>query len=450
MKKPLPVCDNEAARLEALRQYRLLNTPPEEVYDDITRLAAFICGTKFSGITIIDQEIAWSKSKFGFSGGAGLPRELTFCNQVVLQNDTLVVDDSLLDERFANYHVVVSPPHLRFYAGVPLVMPDGHTLGTLCVFDTTPHHLTEDQQEALHALTRQVTAHFQRHRLTHVLADVNEKLASEIVERKLVEQAHQELIQALKDEKQLTRMMQELDRMKTNFLIVTSHEMRTPLTVIKGYAETLAEGYLGALNAVQQQSTETIVRMVDRLVGTFSDILEMLHINQGKMQLRPTEMDLALVIREVLRELSGFVEQRHQAIEMTGPDSLVLVADRDKLFLVLMNVIQNAIKFSFDEGRIQVDFNRQGETIHLTITDNGIGIEPNELERIFELFYTTTNTLTHKSGRYEFSARGSGLGLALAKNYVEAHEGYIWAESEGQNQGSRLRIVLPVAGPKEN
>lgn len=161
MKALLPI--DEVARLETLHRYEILDTAPEEAFDDIAFLAAHVCQTPIALINLIDKERHWFKSRVGLTV-AQIPRDIGFCSLVLLQRDLLVIPDALADERFARNPLVTSEPHLRYYAGVPLIAPGGHAVGTLCVADTTPRDLNPKQKEALRALGRQVVAQLELRR----------------------------------------------------------------------------------------------------------------------------------------------------------------------------------------------------------------------------------------------------------------------------------------------
>lgn len=150
-----PKPDNEAKRLEALRRYRILDSAPEQEFDDPVQIASFVCETPIALITLLDSNRQW------FKAGVGLnitetPREHAFCTYTILGEETMIVTDATLDVRFASNPFVTSAPHIRFYAGAPLIDREGNALGSLCVIDRHPRHLTPGHYKTLEALARQI------------------------------------------------------------------------------------------------------------------------------------------------------------------------------------------------------------------------------------------------------------------------------------------------------
>jgi len=156
MATPIPI-KNEAARVEALHKYAILDTEPEQAFDDLVLLASFVCKTPMAMISLVDEDRQWFKSKVGISVSE-TPREIAFCATAIQQPDVFVVPDTLKDERYRNNPLVVSEPNVRFYAGAPLIDEDGNALGTICVVDRVPREFVPDQQAALKALSRLVLA----------------------------------------------------------------------------------------------------------------------------------------------------------------------------------------------------------------------------------------------------------------------------------------------------
>lgn len=154
MKAPIP--DNEAARLAALRQYEILDTEPDETLNDLTRLAAYICGTPIALISLIDLNRQWFKARVGLSEEE-TSRDVSFCAHAIMTEGPFIVRDAMDDGRFKDNPMVTSEPRIRFYAGSPLMTPEGFKLGTLCVIDRVPRDLNPEQIAALRMLSNQVT-----------------------------------------------------------------------------------------------------------------------------------------------------------------------------------------------------------------------------------------------------------------------------------------------------
>ena len=174
MKAPIPATEPE--RLEALASYDILDTPREPEFDDLTRIASYVCGTPIAVISLIDDERQWFKSAVGMDGASETPREHSFCAHAILENEMLVIPDTLEDARFKDNPLVLSGPAVRFYAGAPLVTEEGLALGTLCVADNTPRELTNEQRALLSALARAVVSRMaERRKLAELSRTIMER-----------------------------------------------------------------------------------------------------------------------------------------------------------------------------------------------------------------------------------------------------------------------------------
>jgi GAF domain-containing protein len=161
---------NESGRLASLEKYAILDTDPEQSFDDLTLLASFVCNTPIAHISLIDEDRQWFKSRVGITA-TETSRDIAFCSHAILQDELFVVPDALQDERFRENPLVVSDPYIRFYAGAPLINEEGYALGTLCVVDTSPRQLAPEQREALQALSRLVLAQLEFRRNLFLLKE---------------------------------------------------------------------------------------------------------------------------------------------------------------------------------------------------------------------------------------------------------------------------------------
>ena len=172
MTAPFP--KNEKQRLKVLWQYSVLDTMPEEIFDDLTELAARICEAPVAMITLVDEDRQWFKAKVGVSINE-TSRDISFCAHAITQPGLFIVPDATQDERFARNPLVKSDPKVRFYAGAPLVSPDGYALGTLCVIDKVPRELRPEQKQALRILARHVVSQLELRRRSNELADARQE-----------------------------------------------------------------------------------------------------------------------------------------------------------------------------------------------------------------------------------------------------------------------------------
>ncbi|MDH3592931.1 MAG: GAF domain-containing protein, partial [Planctomycetota bacterium] len=148
-----PMPPDESLRIDALRRANILDTEPEREFDDLVQIAAHVCSTPIAVVSLIDVDRQWFKAKVGIDA-TETSREVSFCAHAILGDEVLVVPDATRDSRFAHNPLVTADPHIRFYAGAPMLSPDGHPLGSLCVIDMVPHEITPEQEHALAALAR--------------------------------------------------------------------------------------------------------------------------------------------------------------------------------------------------------------------------------------------------------------------------------------------------------
>ena len=249
----VPMPPDEKDRLADLRSFKVLDTPPEEELDNLTQLAAHICGTPMALISLVDASRQWFKSRLGVEF-TGTPREYAFCAYAILQPDLFIVPDALKDPRFRSSPLATSGPAIRFYAGAPLVSPDGHVLGTLCVMDRVPRHLTRTQAEVLRALSRQVMNHLVMRRQLHQLRD--------------------ELLELHRTEKRLQNGKQTVEasgRIKYELLQNLGLHARESLTDIGKLTEQVLAG---ELTSKQRGFLSTVKTRANELLALTNQILD--------------------------------------------------------------------------------------------------------------------------------------------------------------------------------
>ncbi len=228
----------------------------------------------------------------------------------------------------------------------------------------------------------------------------------------------------------------QLDRLRTNFVSDVSHELRTPLTAIKGFVETL-QGGAADDPAVRDRFLNTIAIETERLTRLTNDLLLLTRADAGRLDLRLAPIDLSDCVQRAVAQLESRAREKQIAVEIEPQDDTPLVqADADRIHQVLVNLLDNAIKFTPSEGRVIVS----ASNCAVTVADAGPGIPADELPHIFERFYRGDRSRARKG------TDGSGLGLSIAKAIVEAHGGQIWVESE-QGQGASFIFTLPLAEP---
>ncbi len=276
--------------------------------------------------------------------------------------------------------------------------------------------------------------------------------------RELTENLEQLVEQRTDELETAYRHLSRLDKAKSDFISIMSHELRTPLAVIDGYTQLLQDNTAVTNDEEAQFLVGNILTGTQRMLRTMNDIFDVTRIDNDF--LRPYREPLVMqdVLDEVYIKVTPALQKRKLSLVRTGIESLPRIqADKVLLPKLFHHLIVNAIKYTPDGGQIRVvgQFRELPDSaapiVEIVVEDNGIGIEPQHLELIFEKFYQTGQVNFHSSGTSTFKGGGPGLGLAIARGIVQGHGGRIWAESEGYDEetypGSRFFVWLPVEPP---
>jgi signal transduction histidine kinase len=254
-----------------------------------------------------------------------------------------------------------------------------------------------------------------------------------------------EQIQSQRETRRLQRLaadLEALNDLKEKFIAITNHELRTPVGVICNVAELLEREFTG------DGDMRPLVEMLSRSSAQLAEIVAQMHeISQAKSDRLPLQLSrfcLATVCQEVVAEFWLVLQKRRLHLTWSIPDELFITADRVKLKKVLRELVQNAIKFTADEGSIAIEAYRDSDNrLRLTVTDTGVGIPGENLDRIFELFYEVGDALHHHSSAADFLGGGMGVGLSIVNDIVTAHQGTVEVAST-VGKGSTFTVILPL------
>ena len=395
--KIAPPTIDEAARLKSLYDYDILDTEAEKTFDDITQLVAQICNMPISLISLVDSERQWFKSKIGLAPQQ-TAKDIAFCTHAIHQKKVFEVEDTLHDERFFDNPLVTSTPNIRFYAGTPLVSPDGHVIGTLCVIDDKPNKLTQDQRQALEVLGRSVISQMELRKNIKIL-----KLANE----------H-----------------------KTEFLSNMSHELRTPLNAIIGFSHLMLENTQDY--KIPPKFAE-YVKHIDysgrRLLSVVNSVIDLNKIEAGMMQVQLK----TICFREFIKNLEGMLaitanqKDVEFSVHVSNDLPKYLAVDQAKITQIITNLAHNAIKFTDGGKWVKVELSLNNEQLVITVADQGVGISSNDQTKLFNQF--------QQVGQAK-SSEGSGLGLSITQSLVTLLGGKIKVLST-VGSGSIFKVLLP-------
>jgi signal transduction histidine kinase len=382
----IPIPDREAQRLKALENQRILDTLPEKAFDDLTRLAGFICGTPISLISLVDETRQWFKSRVGLNV-PGTSRDLAFCAHTILDpQKVMVVSDATRDERFANNPLVTGDPGIRFYAGAPLVTSDGFALGTLCVIDRVPRTLTGQQVDALQVLRDQVIREMELRRTTADLADslaavqeikegyreLSESLESEVSERtRELERRNQDVLE-----------QSDLLRSLTHRLMVAQDQERRriarELHDSAGQILAAVNMNLGAILAGAKAGPPKLLKAAEEARDLVDELTR--EIRTLSYLLHPPLLDEVGLSAALKCYVQGLESRGGLKVDLRVPDEMDRLAA--ELELVLFRVVQecltNVHRHSGSKtARIHLDI--EAGNLQLRIEDDGKGISTDRL-----------------------------------------------------------------------
>lgn len=391
---------NETSRLNALKSYDVLDTLPEKEYDEITALASLICNTPMSLVSLIDNDRQWFKSNRGLDIRE-TPRELAFCAHAInKKEEMLIVNDARKDERFKDNPFVTNEPNVVFYAGMPLVTPDGYPLGTLCVFDVESKELSEEQKNALEFLSNQIMKLLELRKNTMILHENNLELNAK-------------------------------NKILDNFVSIAAHDIKAPMHNVFALSDMLLNDYSDTLEPEAVQIVKYIHTSAQQSTNLIDGILK--YTVDKNAFVKDKEQIPFKSFLEDIKEV--MVTGNHVQITTDVDPNLNVMLNKTALTQIFSNLITNSIKYCNKETvKIHIEITEKESNLIVSVKDNGPGIPIEEENSIFEPFSTTSNL--DKDGFH-----GTGIGLATVKNLVETLGGTISVVSK-VNEGANFIFSL--------
>jgi signal transduction histidine kinase len=380
--------DKEGDRIKDLMSYSILDTLPESDYDDITAIAAEVCNTEISLISLVDDKRQWFKSHHGLNASE-TPKEYAFCAHAINDPENVfIVQDARIDERFHDNPLVTGDPYVIFYAGVPLISDNGLPLGTLCVIDHKPKLLSKTQIKSLNALANQV------------MNILNLRKTKITLERALAE-------------------MEEKNQELEQFAYVAAHDLKSPLIGISGMSQLFLENYGSQIDNAGLEMLNLIEGSAEKLRSLIDGLLE-----YSKSESVLKERKSTINLRDLQKDILGLFTYEHDFSLNLKSSINEITTNKAALDQILINLVANAIKYN-DKKDIIVEIGVSPLDFHYEfyVLDNGPGIRKEYQEKIFKIFNVMAN-----QDRYGKS--GNGIGLATVKKIVEKSGGTVRVESE--------------------
>lgn len=397
--KVAPPTPDEKERLAELYAYDVLDSEAEQIFDDLTQLASDICNTPIALISLVDVNRQWFKARVGLDA-TETHRDLAFCAHAIHGHKVFEVPDASKDARFADNPLVTQAPDIRFYAGAPLISPNGHAIGTLCAIDRVPKQLTEQQKRALNTLAHEVISQLEL--------------------------------------RQKIRQLEEARANGQRFLSQMSHELRTPLNAIVGFAGLLQNKQREfALPVKAQNYLANISFSAHKLSTMINSVLDMAKIEAGKIELNIQPLNLPLLLSGSVAMLQSQAREKglHLHTDIGTDLPHWILADETKLGQILINLLGNAIKFSHAGQAVRLTVRLRSDHLHISVADEGIGISSEQASRLFQPFEQSHTDISRRFG-------GTGLGLAISQRLAQLMGSQIHLRSE-LGKGSLFYFDLP-------
>jgi len=379
----------------------------EPLLHKIVDVAADVTGSAAASILLLDTRSGELRFRAESGDPSGLldipvPVDDSIAGAVLLSGETRVLSDAPADPRHYNAVGQQIGRQTHSLLAVPLQIKE-RRIGVLETINKEGEDAFGPEDiEILTALAAQAAVAIENARLVGALQDAYEQLG-------------------------------KLDHLKSDFIAIASHELRTPLSLILLYAAVLQE----QLDEQAGQQLEAVLRAATHLKDIIGTMLNLRFLETGQMDVAFDYLDLRSVVREACKDNETIAETNGLSLQADLPDEGVPIqADKEKMRVVLDNLISNALKFTPAGGGVRVALCSKDDEVEITVSDTGIGIPSEELERIFDRFYQVEDHMTRRHG-------GMGLGLSIVKGLVELHSGRVWAESI-PGQGSRFVVVLPA------
>ena len=442
MKPPIPL--NEIERMRALQLYDILDTLPEKAFDEITQLAAHICGCPIATVSIIAQDRQWYKSRVGFDA-TETPRDIAFCAHTINQTETLIVPDTYKDVRFQDNPVVTGGPKVRFYAGAPLINKEGFGLGTICVVDLEPRSLNAQQTAALEALSRHVVILLELRRAEREVASLNAELEQRVAERTAQLKITNDLLTAeIQERERMQQQMVQIQKMEAIGRLAggVAHDFNNLLQVVSGYCDMLMED--SAVHPAANRQIGEIRKAGNRGTALVRQLLTF----SRRQVVEPKLIDLNETIRGMLAMLQRLIGEDISFAVKEDEGLHPIRADVNQIEQVIMNLVVNACDAMPQGGELllrtssvlletplpyhggEIDPNQY--TV-LSLSDTGTGMTEEVRTKIFEPFFTTKPM-----------GKGTGLGLSTCFGIVQQAGGYLRCESE-VGKGTTFDVFFPAA-----